>query len=188
MNNNLCQIIKYSEEGLYHPIKVYHNGHFIWEDMSGQQLRKTYKTVIRCPCREYSNEHCNGNYSKNLIYETKNHSYFIDKHIKSKYHKFMILHKNQETFNLEQKTQKELIQQIEELEREKRKDKVEFREYLEIQQKAHKKEIDELVNKIKELEEVKSCKELKYEDHTDEFNEIKKANLIKKIKIKLNRC
>ena len=115
MDNSCKTIINYEADDLYQPIKI--NG--IWTDLGGQQLRKTYRIGIICPCKQYCNEHCDTNYSSNLIYSTKDYSYFTSKHIESKQHKLMLSHKNQQTYNLEAKTKEELIERIEELEREK---------------------------------------------------------------------
>ena len=149
MDNSCKTIINYEADDLYQPIKI--NG--IWTDLGGQQLRKTYRTVINCPCKQYCNEHCNTNYSSNLIYSTKDYSYFTSKHIESKQHKLMLFHKNQQTYNLEAKTKEELIERIEELEREKRKDKVEFRNYLEMKEKEHVKEANTFKQQLASKEE-----------------------------------
>ena len=148
--DNLCKtIMNYEAPELYIPIKI--NG--IWSDFGGQQLRKTYRMGIKCPCKQYCNEHCSTNYSSNLIYSTKDYSYFTSKHIESKQHKLMLSHKNQQTSNLEAKTKEELIERIEELEREKRKDKVEFRNYLEMKEKEHVKEVNSIKQQIALKEE-----------------------------------
>ena len=154
--DNLCKtIMNYEASELYHPIKI--DGK--WIDLGGQQLRKTYRIGIICPCKQYCNEHCDTNYSKNLEYSPKEYSNFM-RHIESKQHKLMLFHKNQQTYNLEAKTKEELIERIEELEREKRKDKVEFRNILEMKEKEHVKEANtfkqQLASKEQTIEAFKS--------------------------------
>tara|TARA_Y100000389_G_scaffold65024_1_gene61052 strand:+ start:86 stop:571 length:486 start_codon:yes stop_codon:yes gene_type:complete len=156
MNNTICQpIVSYEGNGLYSPIKI--NG--VWVDQCGQQIRKTFKKNIKCPCKQYLNENCDTNYKSKLLYETNNITYFIQKHIDSGPHKMWLKHKNEQTSSLEEKSTNELVERIEELERNMRKDKVDFRVYLELKEKEfheaikHKDEAlkhkDELIEALK---------------------------------------
>ena len=152
------QITNYQEDLIYQPVKNPITG--LWEDQSGQRIRKNYKIEIICHCKAYLIEHCNKKY-KDPIYRTNNHSYFIGTHIKSVSHKNWLEHKNIFTNNLLQKSNIELVERIEEIEREKRKDKVDFRKYLETIETNLNKEIKTLNETIRLKEHIISILESK---------------------------
>ena len=151
MNNAICQpIVNYEGNGMYNPIKI--NG--IWADQCGQQIRKTFKINIKCPCKQYLNENCDTKYKAKLIYETSDITYFIQKHIKSGPHKQWLELKNTLTNNLEKKSTNELVERIEELERNMRKDKVDFRGYLELKEKEFEQALHLKDEEIKHKDEI----------------------------------
>lgn len=151
MNTNICHsIVNYESDELYQPIKV--NGR--WIDQGGQQIRKSYKFKINCPCKQYLNENCDAKYKSKLIYETTNHTYFVNTHIKSKAHQSWLEHKNKQTSSLEEKSTNELVERVEELERIIRKEKADFRGYLEIKDKKHQEELCQLEETLKLKDEI----------------------------------
>ncbi len=147
----------------------------LWEDQSGQTIRKNYKIdkLIECPCKQYLNEFCDKNFStKHDGFHT--HVSFI-KHTQSKIHKSWIEHKNNCTSILLNKSNNELIEQIEELEREKRKDKVDFRKYLEMIQNNKDKEIELLSKEIELLSEKNKSNKLLIETKMVMITSLKKT-------------
>lgn len=151
MDTTICHpIVNYEGNDYYTPIK----DAGVWIDQCGQQIRKKYKRVIKCPCKQYLNENCNTNFKSNLIYETNNTNYFIQNHIKSGPHKKWLEHKNTLTTSLENKSKNELVERIEELERNNRKDKVDFRKYLELKEKEYQEIIKTKDEALKLKDEV----------------------------------
>ena len=172
MTNTIChEIVSYEGNDLYSPIKT-NDG--LWQDQCGQQIRKNHKLIIRCPCKQYSNENCNTNYKHNLIYQTNNINYFIQKHMHTAAHKAMLKHKNEHSSSLGEKSKNELVDRIEELEKNARKDKVDFRLYLEAQQKESCQALKHKDEALKHKDEVLKHKDELIEALKTEIEALKK--------------